>query len=31
MRNCTIRLDDKTVVEDGRLVDPRMIVQREAR
>ena len=31
MRSCTIRLDDKTVVEDGRLVDPRMIVQREAR
>jgi 2,5-dihydroxypyridine 5,6-dioxygenase len=31
MRNCTIELDGKVVVDDGRLVDPKMIVPREAR
>lgn len=31
MRNCTISLDGKVVVKDGRLVDPKMIVERVAR
>jgi 2,5-dihydroxypyridine 5,6-dioxygenase len=31
MRNCTVELDGKVVVDDGRLVDPKMIVPREAR
>jgi 2,5-dihydroxypyridine 5,6-dioxygenase len=26
MRDCTIELDGKVVVERGRLVDPKMIV-----
>jgi 2,5-dihydroxypyridine 5,6-dioxygenase len=31
MRNCTIALDGKVVVEEGRIVDPKMVVQRVAR
>jgi len=31
MRNCTISLDGNVVVRDGRLVDPKMIVERVAR
>lgn len=31
MRDCTIELDGNVVVKDGRLVDPKMIVQRVAR
>jgi 2,5-dihydroxypyridine 5,6-dioxygenase len=31
MRDCTIALDGKVVVEKGRLVDPKMIVPRVAR
>ena len=31
MRNCTIALDGKVVVEDGRIVDPAMKVARVAR
>jgi 2,5-dihydroxypyridine 5,6-dioxygenase len=26
MRDCTIELDGKVVVEEGRLIDPKMIV-----
>jgi 2,5-dihydroxypyridine 5,6-dioxygenase len=28
MRDCTITLDNKTIVKDGKLVDPKMIVDR---
>ncbi|SEB01482.1 hypothetical protein [Variovorax sp. YR216] len=31
MRNCTISLDGNVVVKDGRIVDPKMIVERVAR
>ena len=31
MRGCTIALDGKVVVEDGRIVDPQMKVARVAR
>ncbi|NYT68383.1 hypothetical protein [Pusillimonas noertemannii] len=31
MRECTIELDGKRVVEEGRLIDPKMIVPREVR
>ncbi|MEE2745627.1 MAG: hypothetical protein VX617_01975 [Pseudomonadota bacterium] len=31
MRDCTIALDGNIVVEDGKIVDSKMIVQREAR
>ena len=31
MRGCTIALDGNVVVKDGRVVDPKMIVQRVAR
>jgi 2,5-dihydroxypyridine 5,6-dioxygenase len=31
MRDCTIALDGNVVVKDGRVVDPKMIVAREAR
>ena len=31
MRNCTIALDGNVVVKDGRIVDPRMVVERVAR
>jgi len=31
MRGCTIALDGKVVVEDGRIVDPKMIVPRVQR
>ncbi len=28
MRDCTISLDNKTVVEEGKIVDPKMVVER---
>ena len=28
MRDCTVALDGKTVIEKGRIVDPKMIVER---
>jgi len=31
MRNCTISLDGNVVVKDGRIIDPKMIVERVAR
>lgn len=31
MRDCTVMLDNEVVIDRGRLVDPKMIVQREAR
>ena len=31
MRDCTIALDGNVVVEEGRIVDPKMIVQRVPR
>jgi 2,5-dihydroxypyridine 5,6-dioxygenase len=31
MRGCTISLDGNTVVEEGRVVDPKMQVARVAR
>jgi 2,5-dihydroxypyridine 5,6-dioxygenase len=31
MRDCTVMLDGKTVIEAGRLVDPKMIVERVRR
>jgi len=31
MRDCTLELDGTVVIRDGRLVDPRMVVAREAR
>jgi hypothetical protein len=31
MRDCTVELDGKAVIEKGRIVDPRMKVNREAR
>jgi 2,5-dihydroxypyridine 5,6-dioxygenase len=31
MRDCTISLDGRVIVEDGRVVDPQMIVTREPR
>jgi 2,5-dihydroxypyridine 5,6-dioxygenase len=31
MRDCTVMLDNKVVIEKGKLVDPKMIVAREAR
>jgi hypothetical protein len=31
MRDCTVMLDGDVVVERGRIVDKRMIVQRAAR
>lgn len=31
MRNCSVDLDGNRVVDEGRLVDPKMIVQREVR
>lgn len=31
MRSCTIELDGNTVVREGRVVDPKMIVPRQAR
>lgn len=31
MRDCSIALDGRTVVEDGKIVDPKMIVPRERR
>ncbi len=31
MRNCTIALDGQVVVEEGRIVDPKMVVARERR
>ena len=31
MRNCTIALDGRVVVDEGRIVDPAMVVQRVSR
>jgi 2,5-dihydroxypyridine 5,6-dioxygenase len=31
MRDCTLTLDGETVIERGKLVDPKMVVQRERR
>lgn len=31
MRDCTVELDGKRIIEDGRLLDPKMIVAREER
>lgn len=31
MRDCTVLLDNKVVIDKGKLVDPKMIVEREAR
>lgn len=31
MRNCTIELDRQAVVKDGRVVDPKMMVERVPR
>jgi 2,5-dihydroxypyridine 5,6-dioxygenase len=31
MRDCTVMLDNKVVIEKGKLVDPKMVVEREAR
>jgi 2,5-dihydroxypyridine 5,6-dioxygenase len=31
MRDCTLMLDGRTVIEKGRLVDPKMVVERERR
>jgi len=28
MRDCTITLDGATIIEKGRIVDPKMIVER---
>ncbi len=31
MRDCTVMLDNKVVIDKGKLVDPKMVVAREAR
>jgi 2,5-dihydroxypyridine 5,6-dioxygenase len=31
MRDCTVSLDNKVIIDKGKLVDPKMIVAREAR
>ena len=31
MRDCTVMLDNRVVIDKGKLVDPKMIVAREAR
>lgn len=31
MRDCTVSLDNRVIIERGRLVDPRLVVPREAR
>jgi 2,5-dihydroxypyridine 5,6-dioxygenase len=31
MRDCTVSLDNKVIIDKGKLVDPKMIVPREAR
>jgi 2,5-dihydroxypyridine 5,6-dioxygenase len=31
MRDCTVMLDNKVVIDKGKLVDPKMVVEREAR
>ena len=31
MRDCTMMLDNKVIIENGKLVDDRMIVERETR
>ena len=31
MRDCTMMLDNKVIIDKGRIVDPRMIVPREMR
>jgi 2,5-dihydroxypyridine 5,6-dioxygenase len=29
MRDCTFQLDGKTIIEKGKILDPKMIVPRE--
>jgi hypothetical protein len=29
MRDCTVMLDGRTIIERGRIVDPQLIVERE--
>ena len=31
MRECSIKLDGKLVIENGRIIDPKMIVAKELR
>jgi 2,5-dihydroxypyridine 5,6-dioxygenase len=31
MRDCTVRVDGTTIIEQGRIIDPRMVVERVAR
>ena len=31
MRDCTVKLDGRTIIEQGRIVDPQMQVERVAR
>jgi 2,5-dihydroxypyridine 5,6-dioxygenase len=31
MRDCTLMIDGKTIIDSGRLVDPKMIVERVRR
>jgi len=31
MRDCTVELDGKIIIEAGRIVDPAMVVPRQAR
>jgi 2,5-dihydroxypyridine 5,6-dioxygenase len=31
MRDCTVMLDNKVIIEKGRIIDPQMVVEREAR
>jgi 2,5-dihydroxypyridine 5,6-dioxygenase len=31
MRDCTVMLDNKVIIEKGRIVDPQMVVEREMR
>ncbi|MGC7404361.1 hypothetical protein ACPWR0_10985 [Pandoraea pneumonica] len=31
MRDCTVTIDDKLIMDEGRFVDPKMIVKREVR
>jgi hypothetical protein len=31
MRDCTVTLDNRVVIENGKLVDPKMVVAREPR
>jgi hypothetical protein len=31
MRDCTVDLDGRTIIERGKLVDPKLVVQRVRR